>query len=98
MKPDQFTTIQSLATRKNTLFPAANPLLKPTAEPGTIQAPLYIPEYTLMIPSVSYKMYRTSCTHKITKPDNSQYNRIQYKERIITNLAIQALLYNKLQK
>ena len=95
-QPDQFTPIQSLATCKNTLLPAANPLLKPTTEPGTIQTPLYILEYTLLIPSASYKLYRTPCTHRITKPGNSQYNLIQYKETIITNTATQALLYNRL--
>ena len=97
-QPNQFIAIQSLATRKNTLFPAANPLLKPTTKPRTIQTPLYIPEYTLLIPSASYKLYRTHCSHRITTPGNSHQKRIQYNERYVSHTTIQALLYNRLQK
>ena len=78
--------------------PAANSLLKPTADYRTIQTPLYIPKYILLIPSTSYKLYRTPCTHKIITPGNSQQKRIQYNERYTSFIAIQELLYKRLQK
>jgi len=54
---------------------------------------MYIPEYTLLNPSASYKLYITPCTHRITTPGNSQKKRIQYNERYVSHTAIQALLY-----
>jgi len=55
---------------------------EPTAEPITIQTPLYIPENPLLIPSASYNLYRTHCRNKITNPGNSQQNKLQYSERL----------------
>jgi len=98
IKPDQFTENQTLATRKNTLLHAENNPLKPIANQELIQNPLYNLENPLLIPSASYNLYITHCTNRITNPGNSQQNKLQYNERIITVSAKQALLYNKLQK
>jgi len=59
--------------------PRSKPSVEPTTDHWTIQTPLYNPENTLLIPSASFKLYRTLCTHIITTPGNSHQNRIQWK-------------------
>ena len=98
IKPNQFTEIQPLATRKNTLLPTENNPLKPTADQELYRIHSITQKTPLLIPSASYNLYKTHCTNRITNPGNSHQNRIQYNERIITNSAKQTLLYNRLQK
>ena len=98
MKKIQQINLQyNLATCKNTLHPAENNPLKPTAD-QELYSIHYITQKTLLNPSASYNLYRTHCTNRITTPSNSHQNRIKYNERIQITTMAQALLYkNKLQ-